>query len=104
MVKIEEGSLEAQILKILLSQYPITAEELQEALGVREDTLERALHTLQIKGIILLEPLPDKTFIRLTKTGIEFIGRKPSQKKALRHKKEKKKEVEKVKEPDIMYA
>ncbi|MDI6708370.1 MAG: transcriptional regulator [Candidatus Thermoplasmatota archaeon] len=104
MVKLKAGTLEERILKVLLSKYPITAEELQAQLAVREDTLERALSALQIKGIILLEPLQDKTFIRVTQTGIEFIGKSPSQRKALKRKKGKKKAVEKVKESDVMYA
>lgn len=105
MVEIESGSLEDRILKILMIKYPITVTDLQEELNVHPDILERTLKSLQTRGVIMLDILPDATFIRLMNTGIDFIGRKPTQRKNLRTKKGEKKEIsrESKKEKDIMY-
>lgn len=106
MVEIESGSLEERILKILMVKYPITVTDLQEELDVHPDVLERTLKALQTRGVIMLDILPDATFIRLMNTGIDFIGRKPTQRKSLRSKKGEKKEISKEikkEEKDIMY-
>ena len=52
-------------MAILRDWYPITVEELRDELSVRADLLERALKSLMVKGMIVLEPLSDKTYIRL---------------------------------------
>jgi DNA-binding LacI/PurR family transcriptional regulator len=38
---------------------------LRDELSLRKDVLERTLKSLMVKGIIVLEPLSDKTYIRL---------------------------------------
>ena len=62
----------------------------------------RVLQKLQVKGIIQLEPLPDKTYIRLLRNDFSFIGKK-RQKKIIKHHSGKKKQ-----EPEdydgIMYS
>ncbi len=65
MKKVQVDPLEARILSILKDWYPITVEELRDELGVSRATLERSLKALMVKGVIQLEPLSDKTFIRL---------------------------------------
>jgi len=65
MKKIQVDPLEARILNILKDWYPITVEELRDELGVSRVALERSLKALMVKGIVQLEPLSDKTFIRL---------------------------------------
>lgn len=57
--------LEARIVNILRDWYPITVEELRDELSLRPDVIERTLKSLMVKGIIALEPLSDKTYIRL---------------------------------------
>ena len=58
-------ALQARILNILKDWYPITVEELRDELSLPSGVLERALKALMVKGVIELEPLTDKTFIRL---------------------------------------
>ena len=64
--------LEARILSILKDWYPITVEELRDELGVSKVALERALKALMVKGIVQLEPLSDKTYIRLLMPEVVF--------------------------------
>lgn len=72
MRKLQVGPLEARILGILKDWYPITVEELRDELGVSRASLERALKSLMVKGAILLEPLSDKTYVRLLVPEITF--------------------------------
>lgn len=74
-VQIVRGTLEARILELLVSWYPMTEAELSDELGVRERTMHRTLLGLQARGLVLLEPLPDKVFVRLLRTDLEFLGR-----------------------------
>ena len=64
-MSVQVSALEAQIIRILKDWYPITVEELMDELSKRKDSIERALKSLIVKGIIELEPLSDKTYIRL---------------------------------------
>jgi len=64
-MNVQVSALEARIIGILKDWYPITVEELRDELSQRKDVLERALKSLVVKGIIALEPLSDKTYIRL---------------------------------------
>ncbi|UCE37514.1 MAG: transcriptional regulator [Thermoplasmata archaeon] len=84
MIEIERGSLEARIIEVLLEVYPITTEELRKELAISEKMLERGLARLQTRGIIALESLPDKVFIRLLRRDFHFIGRKASQRKSIK--------------------
>jgi len=90
MVQIRDGTLDARILKILLESYPISVEEVRKELGVSKKTMERAIKRLAVQGIIELEILPDKTFVRLLKQ-VHFIGRDATQRRALKRKGPKKK-------------
>lgn len=58
-------SLQARIIAILKDWYPITVEELKDELALPSGVLERSLKGLMVKGVIALEPLSDKTYIRL---------------------------------------
>jgi len=81
-MSIQVSALEARIIGILKDWYPITKEELLDELSLRKDVLERALKSLVVKGVIVLEPLEDKTYIRLIVPGIEVAvpGRKKRKK------------------------
>lgn len=59
-------------MRILVDWYPITVEELRDELGLRKDVLERALKSLVVKGVIQLEPLPDKVYVRLLIQNIDI--------------------------------
>lgn len=65
MKKLQVDRLQARILGILKDWYPITVEELRDELGISRVSLERSLKALMAKGVIQLEPLSDKTYIRL---------------------------------------
>lgn len=84
MIEIERGSLDGRIIAVLLEVYPITVNELKEELSISEKMLERGLKRLQVRGIIALEPLSDKVFIRLQRRDFHFIGRKATQRKTLK--------------------
>jgi len=101
-MQIKTGSLEERILRILLKKYPVTVNEIQEEIGINEDTLERILKALQTKGAIMLDVLPDETFVRLINPNLHFIGRSQVQKKALKRKTGKKKNESNVNE--MMYG
>lgn len=83
-MSIQVSALEARIIGILKDWYPITVEELRDELSLRKDVLERALKALVVKGVIVLEPLEDKTYIRLVAPRIEIdvAGRKGKKNKA----------------------
>ncbi|MBC7129056.1 MAG: winged helix-turn-helix transcriptional regulator [Thermoplasmatales archaeon] len=99
---IEIGTIEERIIKILQEKYPITAAELSKKIGIPEEKLIFELNKLQSRGIIILEPLPDKIFIRLIRFDIRFVGRR-RQYKFIKKKKIKFKE-EKEKKDDMMYS
>ena len=56
---------ESSIVMHVSEMYPVTVDELRDAMGVRQDRLVRALKSLVVKGVVALEPLPDKTYVRL---------------------------------------
>ena len=89
MIEINRGTLEEQIIKILQKTYPITAEELKIKLHLSKQQILRVLQKLQIKGIIQIEPLPDKTYVRLLRNDFSFIAKK-RQRKFIKHSKAKK--------------
>ena len=71
-MSIQVNALEARIIGILKDWYPITVEELRDELSLRKDVLERTLKAMVLKGIIVLEPLEDKTYIRFVAENVEI--------------------------------
>jgi len=102
MIEIVNGSLEEQIIKLLQKFYPITIADLEKHLHISRINIIRTLQKLQLKEIVQLESLPDKTYIRLIRGDFKFIGRK-RQKKFIKHKTGKKKQ-EPGKYDGIMYS
>lgn len=86
MIEVERSSLEGRIITLLMEVYPITVKELRDELNMSEKTLELGIKRLQSRGIIELEILPDKVYIRLLRRDFKFIGRKASQRTAIKHK------------------
>ena len=70
------GTVEERILRILQEVYPITIGDLEKELRISRKTIEVALHKLQLRGILQLEPLPDKTYIRLLRRDFKFIQKR----------------------------
>ncbi len=83
--QIKKGSLEARILRIVQSRYPVTLAEVAKELRVTEKRTELAVRNLITQGVLVAEPLSDKTYLRVT-SGFMVVGTAPEQKKALKHK------------------
>ncbi len=97
------GSIEGRILKYLLEAYPVTAAQLARDLHIPERRLWRTLKALEVQGVIELETLPGKTYVRLLRRDLSFYGYKESQRKRLKRSGGGK--PEKPKEPEgPMYA
>ncbi len=86
MIEIEKGSIEEKIIKVLKKIYPITINDLKKELGISLIRTERIIKSLQAKGILELEILTDKTYIRMIRQDFHFVGRSPVQKKSLKRK------------------
>ena len=80
-IEVLHGSLEERILRYLLEAYPVTAAMLSRGLRVPRSRLDRQLKALALRGIVELEDLPDKTFVRLLRHDFSFFGYKDSQRK-----------------------
>jgi len=89
MIEITSGTLEERIIKILQKTYPITVEEIKDKLNISKVIILRALIKFQTKGIVRLEQLPDKTFVRLLRHDFSFVGKK-RQRKFKKHTQSKK--------------
>jgi len=76
MIEILAGTLEEHIITLLQTTYPITISDLVRRLHVPRERVEWVLHKFQVKGIVKLEPLPDKTYIRLLRADFRVIGGK----------------------------
>ena len=55
---------EAKILDEACARYPVTVEELRRALRLRPAAFDLALRSLVRKGLVVLEPLEDCTYVR----------------------------------------
>jgi DNA-binding transcriptional regulator GbsR (MarR family) len=92
MIEITIGSLEEKIIKLLQRKYPITIVEIAQKLRMSRREVEWVLQKFQIKGIAKLEPLPDKTYVRLLRNDFQFIGPKQQRKIIKQNTQTKKKE------------
>ena len=102
MIEIKTGTMEEKIIKILQEFYPITVEEISKKLHVSKSNAEFELIKLQSKGIVEIEPLPGKTFVRLLRHDFTFVGRR-HQKKFIKSKRSRIAEKEED-ENDIMFG
>ena len=84
MIEITTGTLEERIIKFLQKTYPVTVFDAEQKLHVSRSVVLRTLQKFQTKGIVQLEPLPDKTYIRLLRNDFSFIGKK-RQRKFIKH-------------------
>jgi DNA-binding transcriptional ArsR family regulator len=85
VIQVVEGTVESRILHLLLEMYPVTVRDLERELSLRDDVLERALKRLVARGIVEVEPLSDRTYVRLIRRDFSFSGLKPSQRRRVRH-------------------
>jgi predicted ArsR family transcriptional regulator len=80
MIEITTETLEERIIKFLQKTYPATVSDVERQLHVSRSVVLRTLQKFQVKGIVQLEPLPDKTYIRLLRNDFSFIGKKRQRK------------------------
>jgi hypothetical protein len=104
MIEIKSGTLEERLIKILQKMYPVTLEQLKKKTGVSRSILEMELTKMQAKHILVLEPLPDRVYIRLVRTDFRFVGRRTQQKFIKRTKNERKKKGYQSDKDDVMYG
>jgi len=97
MIEITNGTLEERIIKLLQKTYPITVKDIKNKLNLSEEVVLRTLKKLQLKDIVQLDRLPDKTYVRLLRNDFSFIGRR-HQKKFIKHRTGKK--IQKFQEYD----
>lgn len=93
MIEITSGTLDERIIKLLQKTYPITVKDIKDELKVSKSIVLRVLQKFQTKGIVRLEPLPGKTYVRLLRHDFSFIGKK-RQRKFIKHHSEKKQKTE----------
>ena len=84
-IEIKTGTNEELVIRLLMARYPITDREVAKELGLKLEVVQRILKALAQQGIVALEPLEDRTYIRLMRRDFRFIGRSVTQKKALKH-------------------
>jgi len=101
-VEVLHGSLDERILKYLLEAYPVTVAQLARDLHLSAPRLERRLKALALRGVVELEELPDKTFVRLLRRDLSFFGYKETQRKRFKRSGGKREESKDVEGP--MYA
>jgi len=102
MIEINSGTLEERIIRLLQKTYPITVKDIKNELNISKDKTIRILKKFQIKGLVKLEPLPDKTYVRLLRSNFSFIGKK-QQRKFVKHSSNNKKQ-ESNEYDGIMYS
>ena len=102
MIEIVNGTLEEQIIKLLQKIYPITISDIEKKLHVSRKMILRVLQKFQVKGIVQLEPLSNKTYIRLLRNDFSFVGKKRQRKFIKHHSGKKKQEPEDYE--GIMYS
>jgi DNA-binding MarR family transcriptional regulator len=102
MVQVNARSIEAKILKVLLEKYPIDTLEIVEKTHLSKQEVERTLKGMEARGWLIIERLPERSFVRLRRFDFTFLGRDETQRKAVKHKKKdrKKKSIKKALQKD----
>lgn len=104
-IQIDKDSLESRLLKFLMEQEePVTLEETAKELNVSKKKLEKIVKSLVSRGILQLDELPDKKYLRLVRTDIQFHGTKSSQRKAVKRKRGKINDKGSKKSRDMMFG
>jgi Mn-dependent DtxR family transcriptional regulator len=103
MIEIDNASIDARIIKILQNKYPVTVADIEKELNLSHDRILRVLNQLHIKGIVLLEPLPDKIYVRLLRRDFRFVGKKRQRKFIKHHRSHRPFKIKSDDNDDIMY-
>ena len=102
-MKLESDSLEAKIVRFLQEIYPVTLKDIRREFRQPEGRLSLALRRLEKAGIIEMEKLPDKTYVRLVRAAGSG-GSRPVNRKAIKHEKTKKKAEHGGEDNSVMYG
>ena len=89
-IEIDADTLEAKIIKLLMDGRPLTLEETAQELKVSTSRVKRAVKGLASRGIIEVQELPDKKYLRLERSDIRFHGTNPTQEQKIKKKQQKK--------------
>lgn len=84
MIEITTGTIEERIIKLLKKKYPITISDVKKELNLSKTVVYRQLQKMQTKGYLVIEPLSNKTYIRLLRHDFRFVGKK-RQRKFIKH-------------------
>ena len=101
MIEIKGGTVEEKIIKHLQKTYPITIKDLEDALHLSRTRIIRVLQQFQVNGIVQLESLPDKTYVRLLRFDFKFVTKK-RQRKFIKHQRTKR-QYQQTDDDSIMY-
>ena len=85
-IEMDADSLEGKIVKILMEGRPLTMKEVSKELGISVSRIKRAVKGLASRGIVEIEELPDKKYLRLSRSDIKFHGTNPTQEEAIKKK------------------
>ena len=91
-IEIEGDSLEGRIIRLLMEGRPMTEREIADELKISKSRVERTIKGLVSRGILEIEELPDKKYLRLLRRDIKFHGVNPSQERAIKKKRKRKKD------------
>lgn len=91
-----KNKIRSKIIKILMEKYPITLDQIIEKTKIREDTIKEEIKRMEKEGIVELQHLPDKIFVRLLRSDFIFLHEK-FMKKKIKIKEEKDKNKKNVK-------
>ncbi|MCD6512425.1 MAG: transcriptional regulator [Thermoplasmata archaeon] len=103
MIEIEKGSMAERIVKTVQKDYPVTIKEIASKLGVSVNKVTMEIIKLQKRGIVDIDILPDKKFVRMIRFDIVFVGRQ-RQYKLIKKKKRNVDEDREDDKDDIMYS
>jgi hypothetical protein len=103
MIEIDNGSIDAQIIKILQKKYPVTVEFIEQQLNLSHGRILRVLNQLHVQGIVRLEPLPDKIYVRLLRNDFKFVGKKRQRKFIKHHRSQRSFSIQSDDDDDVMY-
>ncbi len=80
MIEIHIGSTEERIIRHLQRHYPVTITQLYKSLHLSPTTIRRTLTKLQHAGVVHIDPLPGRTYVRLLRDDIHFLNNRPHHK------------------------
>jgi len=70
------NKFQERIIKILMNRYPLSIDEITKEIGMRKEVVEKEIKKLEIEGVIALDILPGKIFVRLMRQDFMFFKEK----------------------------